>query len=417
MITYRKNLCVHCFIHMVTRNYQQINLITKDTFMKINNGSLLLRSAKSYAEDFGLQVFPCKGKKPVTKHGYKDATDDFTQIEQWWDEDSTHNIAIATGHGIVVLDVDIDHNAGKYGDETLSHLEEEYGPLPDTWMCLTGGGGVHYYFQCDDPDLTVAAGFLPGLDYRGTGGYVIAPPLIHPASGRRYEWEVNHLPEDTPLAPLPDWLHDLMEPKHKGKRASITPGKTEGNPEEKIPVGTRNDTLFRYGCSLRGKGATTEEIHAALQQKNADLCMSPLSEAEIASIAKSIERYEPGYRQEVLPSIIPPDYSDAGNAEVFTKVYQENLLWAGFNGTIRSGSRTTIVPWHVQSGFRKKCSTVLSSEIKPPIASMQGPLLPMMRVEIPRMKWTRRRRRKFFPDPKNFYPMQKHREGHPASKI
>lgn len=327
--------------------------------MKINNGSLLLRSAKSYAEDFGLQVFPCKGKKPVTKHGYKDATDDFTQIEQWWDEDSTHNIAIATGHGIVVLDVDIDHNAGKYGDETLSHLEEEYGPLPDTWMCLTGGGGVHYYFQCDDPNLTVAAGFLPGLDYRGTGGYVIAPPSIHPASGRRYEWEVNHLPEDTPLAPLPDWLHDLMEPKHKGKRASITPGKTEGNPEEKIPVGTRNDTLFRYGCSLRGKGATTEEIHAALQQKNADLCMSPLSEAEIASIAKSIERYEPGYRQEVLPSIIPPDYSDAGNAEVFTKVYQENLLWVGALGWFQWKNQV----WEQNDYCAMACAIRLSEEM------------------------------------------------------
>lgn len=318
----------------------------------------VLEAAGNYVK-LGLKVFPCGGKAPATEHGYKDATSEITQIEQWWQGGEEKNVAIATGNGIVVLDVDVNHASGKYGDETLSSLEEEYGPLPDTWTCLTGGGGMHYYFRCDDPDLTVAAGFLPGLDYRGTGGYVIAPPSIHPASGRRYEWEVNHLPEDIPLAPLPDWLHDLMESKHERKRTSANPNKTDKNPTKEIPVGTRNDTLFRYGCSLRGKGATTEEIHAALQQKNADLCKPPLSEKEIAFLAKSTERYEPGYLQEVLPSIIPPDYSDAGNAEVFTKVYQGNLLWVDALGWLQWNGQF----WERNDHCAMTCAIKLSEEM------------------------------------------------------
>src|SRR5699024_6643936 len=106
----------------------------------------------------GLPVFPCNGKTPATPHGCKDATTDPARIAEWWGG-STYNVAIATGNGIVVLDVDADHERGKFGDETLEALEQQYGKLPDTWTCLTGGGGVHYYFACADPALTVGAGF------------------------------------------------------------------------------------------------------------------------------------------------------------------------------------------------------------------------------------------------------------------
>ena len=143
----------------------------------------------------GLRVFPCRGKKPVgwlVPNGCLNATSDPEQIKKWWSRED-FNIGIATGTGLVVLDVDTNHDAGKFGDETLEELEQRYGKLPDTWTCLTGGGGVHYYFRCDDPALTVGVDFAPGLDYKGTGGYVIAPPSIHPTTGRAYEWEASSL--------------------------------------------------------------------------------------------------------------------------------------------------------------------------------------------------------------------------------
>ena len=163
----------------------------------------------------------------------KDATTDPAQIAAWWDGTYLYNVGLATGGGVVVLDVDINHSAGKYGDETLAELEVQHGPLPETWMCLTGGGGVHYYFACDDPALTVGTGFAPGLDYRGAGGYVVAPPSLHD-SGREYEWEAAHTPANTALAPLPDWLHSLMLEGRKQAPRTRTEAAPERSEERRV---------------------------------------------------------------------------------------------------------------------------------------------------------------------------------------
>lgn len=249
----------------------------------------LRKHANWYAQR-GLRVFPCKprDKVPATAHGCKDATTDPAQIGSWWDGTYLYNVGLATGGGVVVLDVDINHSAGKYGDETLAELEAQHGPLPETWMCLTGGGGVHYYFACDDPALTVGTGFAPGLDYRGAGGYVVAPPSLHD-SGREYEWEAAHTPANTALAPLPDWLHSLM--LEGRKQAPRT--RTEAAPE-KVQEGGRNDTLYRLACSLRGKGLGEAGITAALLAENRERCVPPLPAAEVEKIAKSAGRYERG---------------------------------------------------------------------------------------------------------------------------
>lgn len=243
--------------------------------------------AEYYTEKKGLRVFPCKGKIPITPHGCKDASSDPAQIAAWWGNGQNHNIGIATGNGLVVLDVDIDHERGKYGDETLADLERQYGKLPDTWTCLTGSGGLHYYFACDDPALTVAAGFAPGLDYRGTGGYVIAPPSIHLDTERAYEWEASSTPTSVALAPLPDWLHNLMlQGKPKRAKSKETSGK--------ITEGQRNDELFRFAASLRAKGLTVEEITPAVMEVNKSRCTPPLSEDEVVTICNSAGRYERG---------------------------------------------------------------------------------------------------------------------------
>lgn len=291
--------------------------------------SLLQRHAEYYTKNMGLRVFPCNGKTPATSHGCKDATTDPAQVAEWWGGGSTYNVAIATGGGIVVLDVDADHERGKYGDETLADLEQQYGPLPETWTCLTGGGGVHYYFQCDDPALTVGAGFAPGLDYRGAGGYVVAPPSIHPTTGRAYEWEASSTPTSVPLAPLPDWLHRLML---QGKRDK--PNKAKGKEAPgKVTEGRRNSEMFSLAASLRAKGLTVAEITAAMMEANKNRCDPPLSKQEIEAICQSTGRYERG-----TDALKPPDYSDAGNAAVFSREYRDDLLftdalgWLHWNG-------------------------------------------------------------------------------------
>jgi putative DNA primase/helicase len=141
------------------------------------------------------------GKHPRTKNGLSDATTDPATIRRWWTWWPRANVAIRTGavSGLVVLDED----SYKGGDASREALERIYRPLPETVQQLTGGGGVHYFFA--HPGTPVKNGVEtlgPGLDIRGDGGYVIAPPSLH-ASGKPYTWELMHHPDETPLGPMP----------------------------------------------------------------------------------------------------------------------------------------------------------------------------------------------------------------------
>ena len=250
------------------------------------------RAAADFYAARGMRVHPCRGKTPATK--WKDAaTTDSAQIAEWWAPGSAYNVAIATGGGVVVLDVDIDHIRGKYGDETLAALEQENGPLPDTWTALTGGGGVHYYFRCDDPRLSVGADIAPGLDYRGPGGYVIAPPSVHPDTGRSYEWEASSTPFSVPLAPLPEWLHALML-KGKARQERLERPSAQADGAQTIPEGHRNDAIFREAAKLRAAGLSLPEMLAAVGEINRQRCQPPLEDREIETICRSAARYERG---------------------------------------------------------------------------------------------------------------------------
>lgn len=83
------------------------------------------------------------GKHPMTPGGLKSATTDPDQIRAWWGRCLDANIGIRTGpeSGIWVLDVD-----GEKGSSDLARLESKYGPLPETLVAETGGGGRHYFF-------------------------------------------------------------------------------------------------------------------------------------------------------------------------------------------------------------------------------------------------------------------------------
>jgi hypothetical protein len=131
-----------------------------------------LKSALEYASR-GWAVFPLKAgtKVPATKHGCKDATTDPFVIEGWWEVWPEAGVGIATGSasGLVVLDFDKKHG----GLETLDELQPD---LPVTYTVQTQGGGVHLYFSSTDNGVKNKAGILPGMDVRGEGGYVVAPP-------------------------------------------------------------------------------------------------------------------------------------------------------------------------------------------------------------------------------------------------
>lgn len=161
----------------------------------------LARAALTYVSKIGVPVFPCRArhKTPLTKHGVHDATVDELQIAAWWNKWPDANIGIATGEGVLVLDVD-----GAEGEETLAALEAVHGPLPVTPEQTTGKGR-HLFFHVEVETRNTSRRLGAGLDTRGDGGYVIAAPSIHP-SGRRYAWVDGRKPSEIGFAQAPEWL-------------------------------------------------------------------------------------------------------------------------------------------------------------------------------------------------------------------
>jgi hypothetical protein len=152
----------------------------------------------------GWEGFPCKAraKNPATKNGFLDATIDPAQLADWWGRDPCSNVAIRTGEksGLVVLDID-----GEDGFAALDELERRHGDLPATASVRTPRGGSHFYFRHPGIPIRSRQAFPgPGLDVRGDGGYVLAPPSIGP-NGQRYEVE-----DDEEISPLPCWLLRLL---------------------------------------------------------------------------------------------------------------------------------------------------------------------------------------------------------------
>ena len=145
------------------------------------------------------------GKHPRAAHGLNDATTDPERIRLWWAEWPQANVGIRTGQaaGIVVLDVD------PGGDVTLARLVSEHGELPAAPQVATGRGGKHIFFAHPGVEVSNTAGANGrlgyGLDLRGDGGYVVAPPSRH-VTGATYSWAVNSIPP----APMPSWLLDMV---------------------------------------------------------------------------------------------------------------------------------------------------------------------------------------------------------------
>ena len=259
----------------------------------------LLQAALAYTQR-GWQVLPLQpgGKAPLGKlvpHGLRDATTDQKQISQWWEEEPQANVGIRTGieSDLVVLDIDPQHE----GEEHLLELEKQYGKLPDTVTVLTGGGGQHLYFSHPGPNVHIKSrvgiqGFR-GVDVRGDGGYVAAPPSLH-KSGRLYAWEVSSHPEDVALAPFPEFLHAGLSRKTTPLPDSckaLEPGL------KRYSEGERNVGLTSLAGSMRHRGMGEEAILAALRIENGKRCDPPLSDEEVCQIAKSVARYVPSASQ------------------------------------------------------------------------------------------------------------------------
>jgi len=234
----------------------------------------------------GIAVFPLqvREKKPYGRTtGLLAATTDADTVAGWWSGAVTiplkaddpqpqrlvrawpdSNIGIATGApaGFWVLDLD-----GPEGMASLAALEERFGLLPAT-VEQTTGSGRHLCFAMPGPGgpaiRNSASRVGPKIDVRGDGGYIVAPPSIHP-SGRAYAWRAGHAPWEMAFAAAPAWLIDLVKvveaaPAAPMKTRVAERGRASRYGEAALtgacgdvrscPPGQQNETLYAKACSV-----------------------------------------------------------------------------------------------------------------------------------------------------------------------
>lgn len=195
------------------------------------------------------------------------------EIRAWWKINPNANVAIVTGKvsGIFALDID-----GEEGKAAISGR-----PMPVTPATRTGKGFHYIYKLPKDIEIRNSARKIgPGLDIRGEGGYIVAPPSIH-SSGSTYEWLVQDYP-----AEAPEWLlkailgggEDESTPKSSGWVIQALKG---------VPAGQRDQTFVQLTGHWTRLGVPIEEQIELLKMQN-ERNVPPEPEKDFEALVKRI---------------------------------------------------------------------------------------------------------------------------------
>lgn len=237
----------------------------------------LKKSAIQYAKA-GLRVFPLvpnsKGKQ-VLKSWKSEATTDIEQINTWWNKNPNYNIGIATGNGLLIIDIDV-----KKGAKGLESLKKYGDNLPITAKVKTPSGGYHLYYNVDG-DFKNRVNIYPGIDIRSNNGYVVASPSQ--IDGQYYEWVNNE-----PIAVADQEVYKFLN------GPDIEAKETQLHIDNEITQGSRNDILFKLASSLQSKGLSNEAILSSVLTENSIKCNPPLDFEEVKTIVDSALKYDKG---------------------------------------------------------------------------------------------------------------------------
>lgn len=234
----------------------------------------------------GWSVLPLQrgDKRPLLRwEALQQTHPDPTTLAQWFAQWPGANIGIVTGEisNLIVLDVDPKHG----GDDSLKELERRFGTLSDTVEAHTGGGGRHLYFTHPGGFVPNRAGLAQGVDLRGDGGYVVAPPSLHP-SGQLYAWARGRSPEEMAPAALPRWLLFAR----RGLRARRSLADWRLLVHEGVEEGERNSTIASLTGHLLWHGVDPQVALELLLAWNRVRCRPPLDDDEVARVVASITR-------------------------------------------------------------------------------------------------------------------------------
>jgi hypothetical protein len=191
----------------------------------------------------GIAVFPCgNDKRPLTPHGFKDASADGDVVHEWWTQWPDALIGTPTGAQFCVLDLDLQHV------EAQAWYDEHRADLPLTRTHTTRSGGRHLLFKASSQFGCSAGKLGPHVDTRGTGGYIV----WWPACGL----EVLH---GDVLAPVPEWVVEALAAKPIELRPQwALPASTPSSASIRGALrvlaeareGERNQALFWVSCRM-----------------------------------------------------------------------------------------------------------------------------------------------------------------------
>ena len=177
---------------------------------------LPLPAAAARFAAFGMPVFPCVsgGKRPLTAHGFHDASTDPAQVSAWWRRWPGANIAVPTGEpsGLVVVDVDV--HGPVDGRESFRRARDA--GLVEGWELLVRSptGGVHAYYPATPgtAQRSWQAGHA-GVDFRGDGGYIIVPPSSRPIGAATTGYRIVQVAPEPGRELDAGRLRDFLDPR------------------------------------------------------------------------------------------------------------------------------------------------------------------------------------------------------------
>ena len=228
-----------------------------------------------------------RGKHPRNANGLTGASTDADTINRWWIKWPDANVGLLTGVVFDVLDIDAPE-----GGQRLGEMAVDIGLDPETcWldgpMSITGKGSHLLYAASGHRN---SSGLIKNVDWRGDGGYIVAPPSVH-FSGHRYAWHPNCGP-DAPLGPAPAFVLDLIVKKKGGITSTSTSRFNTPAPY----TGTKWSPAGIIGTvALAGEGQRNDKVHWAAWRIGLDVYEHKATQAEglaalehVATVGESI---------------------------------------------------------------------------------------------------------------------------------
>lgn len=329
--------------HVPTGPRHSVSPVGQQRRPKVENR--VLESAIAYLRR-GWSIIPLKpsAKEPLPGFSWREFQSrkaSEAEARAWFTSTPDANLGIVTGGVSDLLVVDID------GDDAAVALAEMCGPLPQTPTSITGKGR-HCLFRHSE-GIKNRVGIITRLDVRSEGGYIVAPPSLHP-NGSHYRWsDETGCGFECAVAVLPETLKAALgrqkDTKAKDPNSERHLQLSAVDPSGVIAVGVRNTTLTQYAGRYFGQDFSSEDVLAELLRINATRCAQPLDEEDVVQIVDSIgarhRRKQPGAAKKTPPKLVVR-CMDAVEPEDVRWLWQDHIplggitVWDGAPGVGKS---------------------------------------------------------------------------------